>query len=334
MRTKASAWRCPNPDCPAQVRGRLEHWCSRGAMDIEGGGEALVSQLVQRGLVLDVAGLYSLKLPAVAGLERMGEKSAANFIEAVAASKARDAWRVLYGLGIAHVGAGAAKTLCRRFATLDDVFAANADQLMEADDIGDVIAQSIMHWHDDPVNRRVINRLRQAGLNFKSGIHSPASRGRAAGGKDLRPDRRAPDSDTRRSGGENRIPRRQSHHQREPKDGLRRGRRGGRIKTRESARTGRQSHRRKGTSWPLQPVSPIVLPARTLGLLPPQPEEHGPQPAVGDRDLDRRVCPLGDGRPSLQIPGRFERPLRRRCFIGRDEKSGRAVPLDLPDRKD
>src|SRR5262245_56485052 len=154
MRAEASAgegvgWRCPNPDCPAQVRGRLEHWCARGAMDIEGGGEVLVSQLVKSGLVRDVADLYSLKLSEVAGLERMGEKSAQNFLDGIEASKKRDLWRVLYGLGILHVGAGVAKALGRGFASLDDVFAASVDQLTDYQDIGEVIAQSIVQWHGE-----------------------------------------------------------------------------------------------------------------------------------------------------------------------------------------
>src|SRR5262249_55863395 len=109
-------WRCVNPDCPAQVRGRLEHWCGRGAVGIEGGGEVLVRQLVLAGLARDVADLYSLKPAEVAGLERMGEKSAQNFLTGVQESKQRDMWRVLYGLGILHVGAGVAKALGRGFA--------------------------------------------------------------------------------------------------------------------------------------------------------------------------------------------------------------------------
>src|SRR4029453_1869935 len=89
---EAADWRCTNPDCPAQVRGRLEHWCARGAMDIEGGGEVLVKQLVAKILVRDVADLYTLTLNDLMSLERMGEKSAQNFLDAVAGSKARDLW--------------------------------------------------------------------------------------------------------------------------------------------------------------------------------------------------------------------------------------------------
>ena len=176
-------WRCVNPDCPAQVRGRLEHWCARGAMDIEGGGEVLAAQLVKSGLVRDVADLYSLKVEQIAALERMGEKSAKNFIDAVAASKSRDLWRLLFGLGILHVGAGVAKSLARHFATLDQVFAASAEQLTETEDIGEVIAQSIVDWHGEPENRKLIERLSQAGLNFKSSLYQPAAKAGPFAGK-------------------------------------------------------------------------------------------------------------------------------------------------------
>jgi DNA ligase (NAD+) len=176
-------WRCLNPDCPAQVRGRLEHWCARGAMDIEGGGEVLVRQLVLSGLVRDVADLYSLKLAEVAGLERMGEKSARNFLDGVQASKQRDLWRLLFGLGILHVGAGVAKALGRGFATLDDVFAAGVDQLPECEDVGEVIAQSVVQWHGDARNRKLIERLRKAGLNFNSQLYQPKAKAGPLAGK-------------------------------------------------------------------------------------------------------------------------------------------------------
>ncbi len=178
-------WRCVNPDCPAQVRGRIEHWCARGAMDIEGGGEVLVRQLVQKGLVRDVADLYSLKLSDVAGLERMGEKSARNFLDGLEASKQRDMWRVLFGLGILHVGAGVAKALGRGFATLDDVFAAGVDQLTDCEDVGEVIAQSVVQWHGDPRNQKLIERLRKAGVNFNSQLYHPNAAGGPLAGKTL-----------------------------------------------------------------------------------------------------------------------------------------------------
>ncbi len=176
-------WRCLNPDCPAQIRGRIEHWCSRGAMDIEGGGEVLVRQLVGAGLVREVADLYPLKVAEVAGLERMGEKSAQNFVAGIEASKKRDLWRVLYGLGILHVGSGVAKTLGRFFPSLDDVFAASVDRLTECEDVGEVIAQSIVQWHGDARNRSLIERLRKAGVNLKSELYQPQAKAGPLAGK-------------------------------------------------------------------------------------------------------------------------------------------------------
>ena len=176
-------WRCVNPDCPAQVRGRLEHWCSRGAMDIEGGGEVLVRQLVASGLARDVADLYSLTLDEVAGLERMGEKSAQNFLAGVAASRTRDMWRVLYGLGILHVGAGVAKALGRGFPGLEDVFAAGTDQLMHCEDIGEVIANSIVQWHGEPRNRKLLERLKKTEVNFTSALYQPQAKAGPLAGK-------------------------------------------------------------------------------------------------------------------------------------------------------
>jgi DNA ligase (NAD+) len=172
---EGAVWRCVNPDCPAQVRGRIEHWCARGAMDIEGGGEALVAQLVKRGLARDVADLYRLTPDQLASLERMGEKSAQNFLDGIAASKSRDLWRLLFGLGILHVGTGVAKALGKCFASLDEVFAASAEQLTEIEDVGEVIARSLVQWRDENRNRELITRLREAGLNFRSALYHPSA---------------------------------------------------------------------------------------------------------------------------------------------------------------
>jgi len=166
-------WRCTNLECPAQQRGRIEHWCGRGAIDIEGGGEVLARQLVEGGLAHDVADLYLLTLAQVAGLERMGEKSAQNFLDGVNASKKRDLWRLIFGLGILHVGSGVAKALAKSFATLDDLARASEAELTQADEIGEVIAHSIFQWFRDVRNQKLIERLRQAGLNFKSELYKP-----------------------------------------------------------------------------------------------------------------------------------------------------------------
>ena len=177
------AWRCTNPNCPAQIRGRIEHWCGRGAMDIEGGGEVLVRQLVESGLTRDVADLYSLTLQQLTGLERMGERSAQNFLQGIEASKTRDLWRLIFGLGILHVGAGAAKALGRHFATLDEVKNAREEEFTQADDIGEVIAHSIYNWFREPQNISLIDRLHRAGLNFRSQLHQPAAAAGTFAGK-------------------------------------------------------------------------------------------------------------------------------------------------------
>jgi DNA ligase (NAD+) len=176
-------WRCLNPDCPAQVRGRIEHWCSRGAMDIEGAGEVLIRQLVERGLVRDVADLYQLGPDEVAGLERMGRKSAANFVDSVTASRKRDLWRLVFGLGILHVGEGVAKALARHFPALDDILTASVDQLTEVPDVGEVIAASLIHWQGDPRNQQLVERLRRAGLNFRSSLNPAAAQSGPWAGK-------------------------------------------------------------------------------------------------------------------------------------------------------
>ncbi len=173
-------WRCGNPDCPARVRGRIGHWCSRGAMDIDGGGEVLVTQLVGGGHVRDVADIYRLKLEDLAGLERRGEKSARNILDGIQASRDRDLWRLIFGLGILHVGAGVAKALARAFPSLDDLAHASEERLLQIGDIGEVIARSVVGWFQDPDHQALLERLRQAGLRFTSSTYQPPT-GAAAG---------------------------------------------------------------------------------------------------------------------------------------------------------
>ncbi|HON07081.1 MAG TPA: helix-hairpin-helix domain-containing protein, partial [Verrucomicrobiota bacterium] len=109
-------------------------------------------------------------------LERMGEKSASNVIKAIEESKNRDLWRLIHGLGILHVGAGVAKELSKHFQTLDDLMNATKDQINEIPEIGDVIAESIFQWFSDPKNKQLVERLRKAGLNFKSSLYKPESK--------------------------------------------------------------------------------------------------------------------------------------------------------------
>jgi DNA ligase (NAD+) len=178
-------WRCPNYDCSAQIRGRIEHWCSRGAMDVEGGGEVLVRQLVERALVRDVADLYALDIVQVASLERMGQKSAQNFLDGVQASKKQDLWRVLFGLGIMHVGAGVAKALARHVSDLDALAQMDQVQLSKAEDVGEVIAHSVHRWFREPHNRQLIEKLRGAGINFQSALAQRSEEAGSLAGKTL-----------------------------------------------------------------------------------------------------------------------------------------------------
>jgi DNA ligase (NAD+) len=161
-----TAVRCVNPDCPAQIRRRLEHFAARGAMDIEGLGEAAVDQLVNAGLVATLPDIYALKADEVSALERMGEKSTANLLAAIDGSKAQPLWRLLFGLGIIHVGAAAARKLAEKFQTLDQLAGAGVEELESTEDVGEVMARSICDFFALPHNRQLIELLRQRGLNF------------------------------------------------------------------------------------------------------------------------------------------------------------------------
>ncbi|MBI5394431.1 MAG: NAD-dependent DNA ligase LigA [Verrucomicrobia bacterium] len=177
------AWRCENISCPAQLKRALEHFGHRGTMDIEGLGEVLVNQLVDAKLVRDIADVYSLTVEQLAALERMGEKSAQNVVAAIAASKQRELWRVLMGLGILHVGAQAAKTLARHFGSIEALEHATPDQLMEAEDIGEVMAASIRDFFLNKRNHEVIEKLRRAGVNLKAAATERKTAAGALSGK-------------------------------------------------------------------------------------------------------------------------------------------------------
>lgn len=160
------AVRCVNPSCAAQLRRRLEHFASRGAMDIEGLGEVMVGQILDAGLVSDLAGIYDLRLESLTALERTGEKSAQNLLDGIAASRSRPLWRLLFGLGILHVGVTSARKLANRFRTLDRLAAASVDELKSVDDVGEVMAESIHDWFRQEAVIHLIERLRERGLNF------------------------------------------------------------------------------------------------------------------------------------------------------------------------
>ncbi len=172
------AWRCENIACPAQLKRTIGHFASRSAMDIEGCGEVLVNQLVDQKLVHDVADLYSLTTQQLADLERMGEKSAANVVTAIAESKNRELWRVIHGLGILHVGEGAARKLAGHFPDLDALANATPEELQQAEDVGPVMAQSIHDFFRNPRNQAVIAKLKKAGI---TPVAASPARGSAIG---------------------------------------------------------------------------------------------------------------------------------------------------------
>jgi len=164
--------RCVAADCPAQLIGRLLHFASRRALRIEGLGYALAEQLIAKQMIRDVADLYRLKLADLASLERMAAKSAANVLEQIEASKSRDLWRLIYGLGIRHVGERTAGILARQFGSLERLGEATVEELDDVHEIGLTMAQSIRDWFDDPGNKDLCRRLREAGVRTESEAQS------------------------------------------------------------------------------------------------------------------------------------------------------------------
>lgn len=156
--------RCVAADCTAQLKARLLHFASRRAMRIEGLGDALADQFVQKQLVRDVADLYHLDAETVAALERMAEKSAANLLAQIEASKSRDLPHLVYGLGLRHVGERTAAILSRAFRSLDRLGAASVEELDAIPEIGLTVAESVRDWFDDEGNRALCERLRAAGV--------------------------------------------------------------------------------------------------------------------------------------------------------------------------
>jgi len=161
------AWRCVNASCPAQLRARLLHFGSRAAMDIEGMGEKLVEQLVGTGMVKSIADLYELRLEALVELERMGKKSAAGLLESIAASKTRPFTRLLFALGIRHIGIHAARLLVQAFGSWDQLAATPAEQVAATPGVGPAVAESLRNFLTDRENVALVERLRRAGLSFE-----------------------------------------------------------------------------------------------------------------------------------------------------------------------
>ncbi|HWW74113.1 MAG TPA: NAD-dependent DNA ligase LigA [Pyrinomonadaceae bacterium] len=172
--------RCVAADCPAQLKGRLLHFASRRAMRIEGLGDALADQFVQKKMVRDVADLYRLKPEEVAALERMAEKSASNLFAQIEASKGRDLPQLVYGLGIRHVGERTAALLARHFRSLERLRAATVEEIDDIHEIGLTVAQSVRDWFDDEGNVALCERLREAGVRTELAGAGAASAGEEA----------------------------------------------------------------------------------------------------------------------------------------------------------
>ncbi|MEK4627032.1 MAG: NAD-dependent DNA ligase LigA [Solibacillus sp.] len=160
------ALRCVNPLCPAQIAEGVKHFVSRNAMNIDGLGEKVVEQLLREAYIEDVAGLYGLTVEMLIKLERMGEKSATNLVEALAKSKDNSLEKLLFGLGIRHVGEKAAKILAEHFETMDAIMLATEEQLKEIHEIGDKMAQSIVAYFANEQSQQLISRLKEFGINM------------------------------------------------------------------------------------------------------------------------------------------------------------------------
>ena len=175
-----AVWRCENISCPAKLQRGLEHFASRGAMNIEGLGESLIAQLIDAKLVSDYADVYALTADTLAGLtsgsersdgrtiqRRFGEKNAAKVVGQIDRSRTNDLARLIYGLGIRHVGERAARVLADAFGSTDAIAAASADELETAREIGPVLAASVRSWFDEPRNRLLLDRLKAAGVRME-----------------------------------------------------------------------------------------------------------------------------------------------------------------------
>ena len=161
-----AVWRCENSSCPSKLRRGLEHFASRGAMNIEGMGESLIAQLCDKGLIHNLADIYRLDAPRLEDLERMGKKSAAKLLNELDKSKTNPVWRLLYGLGIRHVGERGAQVLADHFGSIDAIEKASLEDLQRVREIGPVLAASVRSWFDAPANRALIDEFRRAGLTL------------------------------------------------------------------------------------------------------------------------------------------------------------------------
>ncbi len=177
-----SVTRCPNIDCPAQLKNNLRHLASRGALDIDGLGEKIIDQLVSRGLVTRLSGLFELDVDTLAGLERMGEKSANNLARSLENARKTTFARFLIALGIRHVGETVAQLLAAEFADVETLLHASAERISEIDGIGPTIAESVARFLSDERNRGEVERLLAAGIRWSAPAPVQDPRDRALAG--------------------------------------------------------------------------------------------------------------------------------------------------------
>ncbi len=161
-----AATRCTGAECPAQIARNIIHFASRDAMDIEGMGPAVVEKFLDNGIISSVADIYKIKTEDIEVLDKMGKKSAENLVSAIEKSKSNDLSKLIFALGIRHVGARNAAVLALRFGTLDSLMQATEEELAKVDEIGEVIAKSIVNFFKQEQNLSVIEQLRECGLNF------------------------------------------------------------------------------------------------------------------------------------------------------------------------
>jgi DNA ligase (NAD+) len=175
-----AVWRCDNTSCPAKLQRGLEHFASRAAMNVDGLGESLIAQLISSELVRDYADIYALTTDQLASLtsasvrsdgreiqRRFGEKNAAKVVAQIERSRSNELWRLIYGLGIRHVGERAAQVLAKAFWSIDGLVSASVEQLQQTQEIGPVLAESVRTWMDEPRNRQLLDRLRAAGVRME-----------------------------------------------------------------------------------------------------------------------------------------------------------------------
>jgi len=158
---------CANAGCPAQVQRRIEHFASRDAMDISGLGESLIARFLAEGLLHDIPEIYQLDFERIAGMERLGRKSAENLKQAIESSKAKNLDKLLFALGIRHVGSITARSLAMHFGSLEALGNSGLEELQNIPDIGLIVAQSLVSFFANDANRQLLARLKSAGLSFQ-----------------------------------------------------------------------------------------------------------------------------------------------------------------------